>query len=144
MKQTIPEYAMCACGEYRRAALRASGLCANCSNTEPRSGMGRCHVCRRTNVPLQAHHIAGKQYAAHTTLICINCHSVLSAQQRERPRRHAVQAYIQGGVDLLVLWYEQASTIRKARIATVLHNVATVAATLASLISNDTNTQKGA
>jgi hypothetical protein len=101
-------------------------------------------VCRYDNVPLQAHHIAGKQYATHTTRVCINCHSVLSEQQRISLRRHAVQAYVQGGVDLVVLWYERSSIRHKARLAAVLQRIATVAATLASLISNDTNTQEGA
>jgi hypothetical protein len=143
MPRNLPPYATCPqCGEYRGAALRACGLCANCTNTEPQSNVGRCWVCRCDNVPLQAHHIAGKQYAAHTTRICINCHSVLSEQQRSSLRRHAVQAYVQGGVDLCVVWYERSSLRQKARLAAVLRNVATVAATLARLIGEDTNTKE--
>jgi len=67
---------------------------------------------------------------------------VVSAQQREHPRRNGVQAYVQGGVDLVVLWYEQSSITRKARLAAVLQRIATVAATLARLIGEDTNTKE--
>lgn len=99
--------------------------------------MGACRVCRRDSVPLQAHHIAGKRYAAQTVLVCLNCHSVVSQWQRQRASRSGVHAYLHGWIDLAMLWYERASADRKARLVALLRTIAVSACALAALIEQE-------
>lgn len=79
-----PDYASCTeCDEYRQAALRKSaiGLCHNCAdNAHPR---GYCWACKREDLPLERHHLAGRRHANFTVPICLNCHALLSRRQYE-------------------------------------------------------------
>src|SRR5258706_4273867 len=90
------------CGEWRIDALRYGGMCANCSTPERTIGYGVCTICRRDAVPLQKHHIAGKQHHSVCLVICRSCHAVVTHRQREY--QSSLEAILYGVVDLIVVY----------------------------------------
>src|SRR2546425_11381968 len=90
------------CNEHRTDALRQSGLCANCETTEPIYGYGCCSIGRRDALPLQKHHIAGKQHHAVCLMICRSCHAVISKRQRDYGT--TLEAILYGITDLIVVF----------------------------------------
>src|SRR5215475_12616859 len=90
------------CGERRNDALRYGGKCANCATQELKYGFGFCSICRRDALPLQKHHIAGKQHHTVCLLICRNCHAVVTRRQREY--QSTLEAVLYGVVDLIVVF----------------------------------------
>lgn len=80
-------YETCAvCGEYFREALvkrYGRRICQNCSSRNKR--LGACPLCKRTGVPMQFHHVAGREYSPVMLAVCLNCHAVLTFwQNRDR------------------------------------------------------------
>jgi hypothetical protein len=96
------------CDEWRKDAMRQSDICANCESTEPKYSHGVCLLCSRSLVPLQRHHIAGKQYCDIHVTICRSCHAVEAARQSARERHHpsesTIEALLYGIVDMVVVW----------------------------------------
>lgn len=73
------------CGEYRKPALRKkeSNLCHNCADKT--HSHGHCWICRKVDLPIEDHHLAGKKHASRTIPVCLNCHAMLSRRQYQWP-----------------------------------------------------------
>lgn len=82
----VNQYRSCKhCNEYRKPALRQnqSDICHNCADTK--HSIGQCTICRRHNLPIEHHHLAGRKHASMTISICLNCHAMLSRRQYQWP-----------------------------------------------------------
>lgn len=100
-------YLVCRCGEVRQAAIsHRHGCCFNCapawaSHAKPVT----CLVCNR-QARGQDHHVAGWRHDLRTIPLCLSCHQVATALQRDWPRGLGPHAYWQLGCSDLV-WMAQ-------------------------------------
>lgn len=80
------QYRSCGnCGEYRKPTLRKNenNLCHNCADKT--HSHGHCWICRKHDLPIEHHHLAGKKHAEKTVPVCLNCHAMLSRRQYQWP-----------------------------------------------------------
>lgn len=83
----LPRYAECACGEFRKAALRKElieGLvkCHNCAPSRSSKKRGVCSVCNGVNLRLEDNHIGFRAVCDLTQPFCLSCHDVFSWKTR--------------------------------------------------------------
>jgi hypothetical protein len=120
--QQVPEYASCErCGEYAHTTLaisRGRVLCRNCRARRQQRGV--CAICVR-EAPTELHHVAMERQIKRLTIeVCLNCHAILSLQQKQWDRsclteHHPLRFLVQGVVDVSRLWLQRHPAVKQCR-----------------------------